>query len=141
MATFQSAANAVLRQWHALSLARQAVVRRYDWRFIDLPGVWSVRDHRQYPREFQQQVVAITLAIRGPLDSEPSDLMHRMAEALHGLMGFGVEHHELKKQPCANCKLEVGSRLCSACHQIGYCSRECQKAHWKAHKVECKRHR
>ena len=47
----------------------------------------------------------------------------------------------MKKQPCANCKLKVGSRLCSACHQIGYCSRECQKAHWKVHKAECKRHK
>jgi hypothetical protein len=44
--------------------------------------------------------------------------MFRMAEALHGLMGFGVEPLELKKQPCANCKLEVGCRLCSACRRL-----------------------
>jgi len=102
-----------------------------------------VRHHHQYPAEFRQQAAAAALALGEPLgalNGKPGDLMYQMAGDLHGLMGFGIEPHELKKQPCANCKIEVGSRLCSACHQIGYCSRECQKAHWKAHKAECKRH-
>ena len=142
-AKFQPAANAVLRQWHALSPARQEIVRRYDWSFVDLPAEWTVRHHHQYPSEFRQRLAAAALALGGPLgalNGKPGDLMYQMAGDLHGLMGFGVEPHELKKQPCAKCKLKVGSRLCSACHQIGYCSRECQKAHWKAHKAECKRH-
>jgi len=35
-AEFQAAANAVLRQWSALSPARQAIVRRYDLSAGDL---------------------------------------------------------------------------------------------------------
>lgn len=27
---------------------------------------------------------------------------------------------------------------CSACHQTRYCSKDCQKAHWSAHKESCK---
>mmetsp|Transcript_591 Transcript_591/g.756 ORF Transcript_591/g.756 Transcript_591/m.756 type:complete len:256 (+) Transcript_591:2052-2819(+) len=29
-------------------------------------------------------------------------------------------------------------RQCSGCHSAFYCSRDCQKAHWKRHKKECK---
>ena len=31
-----------------------------------------------------------------------------------------------------------GTGLCAACRTIAYCSRECQAAHWAAHKVLCK---
>ena len=119
-AKFKPAANAVLRQWNALSPARQEVVRRYDWTCVDLPVEWTVRNHHRYPAVFRQLLVAAALALGGPLgalNGKPGDLMFQMAEALHGLMGFGVEPQELKKQPCANCKLGIGGRLCSACHR------------------------
>jgi hypothetical protein len=92
-ARFQPAANAVLRHWNALSPARQEIVRRYDWSFVDLPAEWTVRHHNQYPAVFRQQVAAAALALGGPLgalNGNPGDLMHRIAEELHGLMGFGA---------------------------------------------------
>merc|ERR1739848_318675 len=30
---------------------------------------------------------------------------------------------------------------CSSCQSVRYCSRECQKKHWKTHKVDCKKKR
>jgi radical SAM protein with 4Fe4S-binding SPASM domain len=30
-------------------------------------------------------------------------------------------------------------RQCSACKKVYYCSAECQKAHWKVHKADCKK--
>ncbi|KAK8232876.1 hypothetical protein HDK77DRAFT_51232 [Phyllosticta capitalensis] len=47
--------------------------------------------------------------------------------------------------PCANssaahggpCR-EVGKRACSNCLLVLYCSKECQAAHWKQHKIHCK---
>ena len=40
-----------------------------------------------------------------------------------------------------DCKAGAGAHIqrCSACLAAGYCSPECQKAHWKAHKASCKR--
>ena len=42
-------------------------------------------------------------------------------------------------QGCAVCsqRPSTGLRTCSGCHSRHYCSRECQKAHWKSHKTEC----
>ena len=41
---------------------------------------------------------------------------------------------------CQNCGKDCGTSLmlCSGCKSVGYCSRECQKSHWKFHKPTCK---
>lgn len=40
---------------------------------------------------------------------------------------------------CANegCR-ELGNMHCSSCRSVVYCSRPCQKAHWKIHRPTCK---
>ncbi|KAH7060656.1 putative MYND domain protein [Macrophomina phaseolina] len=39
---------------------------------------------------------------------------------------------------CANCgKTEEGLKHCAKCSSEYYCSRDCQKAHWKTHKKVC----
>eukprot|EP01122_Echinamoeba_exundans_P015603 TRINITY_DN7485_c0_g1_i1.p1 TRINITY_DN7485_c0_g1~~TRINITY_DN7485_c0_g1_i1.p1 ORF type:complete len:271 (+),score=19.36 TRINITY_DN7485_c0_g1_i1:39-851(+) len=38
--------------------------------------------------------------------------------------------------PCAVCH-RPGDKFCGACLSIAYCSRECQVAHWKLHKITC----
>jgi hypothetical protein len=38
---------------------------------------------------------------------------------------------------CPNCNVGAGKLRCSRCKQVKYCSRACQKAHWKAHKKLC----
>lgn len=39
---------------------------------------------------------------------------------------------------CAFC-LQPGSKVCTACRSVAYCSVEHQKSHWKTHKIECKK--
>jgi hypothetical protein len=41
---------------------------------------------------------------------------------------------------CAKGQMAKGLTLqrCAKCHSVYYCSRECQVAHWPAHKAECK---
>ena len=31
-----------------------------------------------------------------------------------------------------------GGKKCARCKQVHYCNRECQRAHWKTHKPNCK---
>ena len=50
---------------------------------------------------------------------------------------------ELKKGQCSGCgrarALQEKFRACSRCEKTRYCSKECQKKHWKGqHKKECK---
>jgi hypothetical protein len=33
-----------------------------------------------------------------------------------------------------------GTKLCTRCESVRYCSRKCQRAHWKKHKKQCKKH-
>ena len=46
---------------------------------------------------------------------------------------------------CANCKREANSeadkstfKLCSGCHKVHYCNRDCQLTDWRNHKASCK---
>lgn len=38
---------------------------------------------------------------------------------------------------CAQCSAPEVSKKCSACKQVWYCSKDCQKSHYRIHKKEC----
>ncbi|KAG2373471.1 hypothetical protein C9374_012078 [Naegleria lovaniensis] len=40
---------------------------------------------------------------------------------------------------CAACGKPNATKRCGGCHGVVYCSKECQVAHWKTHKVDCKK--
>ena len=44
------------------------------------------------------------------------------------------------KRHCTNCGIKVSDmKRCADCGKVKYCSRECQKKHWKIHKADCKK--
>jgi len=43
----------------------------------------------------------------------------------------------LDDHPCALCGKGGAQSKCADCRQVSYCSRDCQKAHWKTHKSVC----
>jgi hypothetical protein len=38
---------------------------------------------------------------------------------------------------CGSCEKPNASKLCGKCKQVAYCDRDCQLAHWTAHKALC----
>jgi hypothetical protein len=45
------------------------------------------------------------------------------------------------KFTCGECKKkDHGYKKCSACDVTRYCSKECQRKHWKNHKEQCKKY-
>jgi hypothetical protein len=38
---------------------------------------------------------------------------------------------------CANCGSRQARLKCSRCEMVRYCCKECQRAHWPQHRVEC----
>ncbi|KAF8891945.1 hypothetical protein CPB84DRAFT_1783894 [Gymnopilus junonius] len=56
-----------------------------------------------------------------------------------------VSKKPLERLPCANVKAEEdwrcdkeGKMACTACKLVSYCSKECQREHWRHHKQDCK---
>ena len=55
--------------------------------------------------------------------------------------------HKLAYEVCSYCNAGYGGRpsppgklkVCEGCRNARYCGRQCQKAHWKQHKKECRR--
>jgi len=37
---------------------------------------------------------------------------------------------------CPTCQ-KIAETKCTACKKVFYCSKDCQKKHWKIHKFEC----
>ena len=70
---------------------------------------------------------AVDLARRAEAAAAPQDARRarRLAEWL--------------ARPCGQPGCEArGKKLCSRCERVGYCSSDCQAAHWRAgHKQEC----
>lgn len=44
----------------------------------------------------------------------------------------------MKSRGCGQCG-KLSTKRCAACGSIFYCSRECQRAHYEAHKSACKK--
>lgn len=38
---------------------------------------------------------------------------------------------------CVVCKTEENTKMCTGCRLVYYCSNECQRSHWREHKVMC----
>lgn len=61
------------------------------------------------------------------------------------MWGSGLEGGPLAALSCANIDVAAdhvcprpATAACSRCGLVAYCSKECQKQHWAAHKLDCK---
>ena len=46
----------------------------------------------------------------------------------------------VQERVCGNCgRADVATKMCAACKEVSYCSRDCQREAWKGHKATCQR--
>jgi len=48
-----------------------------------------------------------------------------------------------RSRACATCGAAASAQMlqCSTCKTVPYCSRDCQREHWRTHKAKCQRRR
>lgn len=72
------------------------------------------------------------------LEAGHHESSENMIDSMRGAiasMGASLQH---SKDQCAGCGKVEGKMLkCAKCKNVMYCSRECQKKDWKAHKAHC----
>lgn len=67
------------------------------------------------------------------------DLVERR-KILYRVYGFHCACTVCKEQFCPSCGKTFEQRMrCGGCKNTYYCSRECQKSHWKNHRTSCKK--
>lgn len=61
-----------------------------------------------------------------------------MMKVTNAKKAFGKDYKEYYMTECASCNdMNIKHKKCGRCEAVHYCSPECQKAHWKIHKLTC----
>ncbi|KAJ5933553.1 hypothetical protein N7454_005882 [Penicillium verhagenii] len=85
------------------------------------------------------------VSVADSMQNDAADFLWRQfsTDLIIGMGGIPEDQgRENVDQKCAGCgmtpSLDKPLRRCAQCQSIYYCSRVCQRAHWKKHKVDCK---
>jgi hypothetical protein len=101
---------------------------------------WAVHKHECIRDKQPETSVAARHGVRAEMDA--ADLSDTRAAAMDavetGMAAMTVGTPAAVTDMCIVCGAE-GRLLC--CNSIRYCSKQCQKEHWKAHKIACLRGR
>eukprot|EP00942_MAST-04A_sp_MAST-4A-sp1_P014387 g14387.t1 len=78
------------------------------------------------------------------VDSETDSKIRKLIESWMDNVGSDIKSEGVKKEywdlACSYCgERKKKLQQCTACKEARYCGRECQKKHWKNHKVRCKK--
>ena len=90
-----------------------------------------------YPPQTHRDNDGVT-ALSMQMDPEKAAILHRATDCRAKMSA--AEQNQRELYTCAACDKDLTAqnpKRCAACRLVAYCSKECQKAHWKAHKKDC----
>ena len=94
----------------------------------------------------ERQMLPFHQPVKSPFKELVEPMMRMAALNRTSSSGRGSEEHFTGQQSvgsasdlrCQGCgSLSEDLKKCSRCKKVSYCSRECQKGHWKVHKKQC----
>ena len=122
---------------------------------------WIPEHPEVWPASFRRAVrVMLLVKLRANRRADERDRVQQLQLLQHNLPLRGVlealavldvwvfVHHVMsfcgrdwfRFRLCAHCKVRAAMKLCGFCKRLLYCSRECQRTHWKAgHRQACSR--
>ena len=112
-------------------------IKKYKENCVEL-----MADIKDLPREYKLKV----LEIMNTFKNDFCKLLEKKFKAMdkqnytepsNAKLEGVIFSRETKKTCCYNCQSTEKLRRCSGCLNISYCSKECSKADWSRHKLNC----
>lgn len=96
---------------------------------------WTPEVHKRFPRSFKRAVRVLVTCLGAP--TAPEFTRALPVTSVQNIVYF-MALFEVGVRSCRLCDKTDGKLLvCSRCKSVRYCSRDCQRLHWKAHKNDC----
>lgn len=114
-----------------------------SFKTIERPNQWSIEYKRDWKMDFPERYRSHaywnneSIMYIGDVGTHGPDVYQERKEKLRQST-VGRPSAGYKDKVCAACGKKATGGSCARCHQVSYCSKECQRAHWKVHKPDCK---
>jgi ankyrin repeat protein len=93
--------------------------------------------------EKNKNIEVVEFLLKHGANPQLSSSIYGTAADISSMIGAPAEQTEYldARTHCANYGCDgAGVKKCAGCLKVYYCKRECQLAHWLAHKADCKWH-
>jgi len=120
----------------APSIGKYDEAEQFALRALDMTRASSTCFTAQTKEEEIRGIQSIILALQSAkAEQQDSDKQERALARFHALAGIRPDMKFCENDSCGR----PGALRCAGCKKTAYCSKGCQKAHWKKHKTRCKK--
>ena len=117
----------------------QGVVREYGFHSAEV--FYGMPPHEDPPQYRRPDIVRLLAALQMP--PLPVYVLFQNSVPIAENLYFFVADHPPRRKKCRHCnrgpggKQEVVLHACARCRGVMFCGKDCQRAAWRVHKMEC----